>query len=351
MTDLRLKPLYAATIRMPEPVSSVVVGAPTFFQAEHNEHEPELVIVKPITTQVAASNLLIATKSGQVVSLRLISDGAVSSIANHVDFVLTYKQRRGFLIGPSDETSPANSASTKQDSSAYESAYRQQAYVSSPAWTASRGDLSASLGAVTEDGPDAIVAFSVLNSSQHWIEVLPPQVELANPSGKGNPAADDRSQKKVLADQVAIRDYRFTQRRLAPGARADGVVRFVRPDFKQYQEHMQLVLATADAVNGRFWSICHLRRLQLPQATHPRSDGEGFHVSDDNSTNNGSRNAHTLYITDLERQAPEAQDKEPASEASQEVAAPERSFRMAKDDKPYACSSVSRAWLRLRSSC
>ena len=249
VTDLRLKPLYAATIRMPEPVSSVVVGAPTFFQAEHNEHEPELVIVKPITTQAAASNLLIATKSGQVVSLRLISDGAVSSNTKPVDFVLTYKPRKGFLIGPSDETSPANSASAKQESSAYESTYRQQAFVSSPAWTTSRGDLSASLGAVTEDGPDAIVAFSVLNSSRHWVELLPPQVELGNPNGNGNQSTDDRSKKKVLADQVAVRDYRFTQRRLAPGARADAVVRFVRPDFKQYQEHMQLVLATADAVN------------------------------------------------------------------------------------------------------
>ena len=248
VTDLRLKPLYAATIRMPEAVSSVVVGAPTFFQAEHNEHEPELVIVKPITTQAAASNLLIATKSGQVVSLRLISDGAVSSNTKPVDFVLTYKQRKGFLIGPSDETSAANSASAKHPS-AYESAYRQQAFVSSPAWATSRGDLSASLGAVTEDGPDAIVAFSVLNSSQHWVELLPPQVELGNPNGNGNQSTDDRSKKKVLADQVAVRDYRFTQRRLAPGARADAVVRFVRPDFKQYQEHMQLVLATADAVN------------------------------------------------------------------------------------------------------
>jgi hypothetical protein len=249
VTDLRLKPLYAATIRMPEPVSSVVVGAPTFFQAEHNEHEPELVVVKPITTQVAASNLLIATKSGQVVSLRLISDGAVSSNTKPVDFVLTYKQRRGFLIGPSDEMPPAKSASAKQDSSTYESVYRQQANVSSPAWSANRGDLSASLGAVTEDGPDAIVAFSVMNNSQHWIELLPPQVELGNPNGSGNQSTDDRSKKKVLADQVAVRDFRFTQRRLAPGARADGVVRFVHPDFKQYQEHMQLVLATADAVN------------------------------------------------------------------------------------------------------
>ena len=249
VTDLRLKPLYAATIRMPEAVSSVVVGAPTFFQAEHNEHEPELVIVKPITTQAAISNLLIATKSGQVVSLRLMSDGAVSSNAQPVDFVLTYKRQRSCLIGASDETSPASSASAKQDASAYESAYRQQAYVSSPDWTTSRGQLSASLGAVAEDGLDAIVAFSVLNNSQHWIELLPPQVELGNPNGKGNQTADDRSKKKVLADQVAIREYRFTQRRLAPGARADGVVRFVRPDFKQYQEHLQLVLATADAVN------------------------------------------------------------------------------------------------------
>ena len=249
VTDLRLKPLYAATIRMPEAVSSVVVGAPTFFQAEHNEHEPELVIVKPITTQASMSNLLIATKSGQLVRLRLISDGAVTSNTQPVDFVLTYRRRKGFLIGTSDETSPTASVSAKQESSAYESAYRQQAYASSPDWTTSRGQLSASLGAVAEDGLDAIVAFSVLNNSQHWIELLPPQVELGNPNGKGNKTADDRSKKKVLADQVAIRDYRFTQRRLAPGMRADGVVRFVRPDFKQYEEHLQLVLTTAGAVN------------------------------------------------------------------------------------------------------
>jgi len=88
-----------------------------------------------------------------------------------------------------------------------------------------------------------------LNNSQHWVELLPPQVELGNPNGKHNQTTGDRSKKKVLADQVAIVDYRFTQRRLAPGARADGVVRFVRPDFKQFQEHLQLVLAAADAVN------------------------------------------------------------------------------------------------------
>ena len=44
---LRLAPRVATSIRMPEPVNSVVVGDPENFQAEHSEHEPELVTVKP----------------------------------------------------------------------------------------------------------------------------------------------------------------------------------------------------------------------------------------------------------------------------------------------------------------
>ena len=43
---LRLAPRVATSIRMPEPVNSVVVGDPENFQAEHSEREPELVTVK-----------------------------------------------------------------------------------------------------------------------------------------------------------------------------------------------------------------------------------------------------------------------------------------------------------------
>jgi hypothetical protein len=103
VTDLRLKPFYAATIRLPEAVASVVVGAPTLFLAEHNEHEPDLVVVKPITADPTVSNLLIATRSGSVVSLRLLSDGSSSGGVKPVDFVLIYKRRGSFLIGPVDE--------------------------------------------------------------------------------------------------------------------------------------------------------------------------------------------------------------------------------------------------------
>ena len=250
VTDLRLKPFYAATIRMPEAVSSVVVGAPTLFLAEHNEHEPELVVVKPITPDVAVSNLLIATKSGQVVSLRLLSDGSAPGSAKPVDFVLIYKRRGSFLIGSVDEDLTTPVVAAKPGLNAYELAFRQQTQVSSPEWNQNKGAISATLGAVTGDGDDMIVAFSVLNDTSHWVEVLPPQVELANPNGKGSKNnTEDRDKKKVLADQVAVREFRFSQRKLGPGSRADGVVRFERPDFKQHQEHLQLVLATADAVN------------------------------------------------------------------------------------------------------
>ena len=55
------------------------------------------------------------------------------------------------------------------------------------------------------------------------------------------------------------------------------------------------------------------------------------------TSNNGSkpdsRKGHTLYITELERQAQEAQNNESTAHDSREVAAPKRSFRMAKDDK------------------
>ena len=119
------------------------------------------------------------------------------------------------------------------------------------------------MGMVTGDGDDVLVAFSVLNGTGHWVEILPPQVELANPNGKGSKNnTAERNAKKVLADQVAVLEFRFTQQKLAPGARADGVVRFERPDFKQHQEHLQLVLATADAVNRPLL-------LELPFTTQP----------------------------------------------------------------------------------
>src|ERR1700678_4374996 len=107
VTLLHLRPEFESTIRMPEEVTSVILGSPGSFKAEHSEGEPNYVYVKPITKQAAQSHLLIATRSGQHVTLELVSDGA--GIPNHsqpVDFLIEYRSARSFLIS-SDSGAPA----------------------------------------------------------------------------------------------------------------------------------------------------------------------------------------------------------------------------------------------------
>src|SRR6266849_6772299 len=91
---LRLAPRIATSIRMPEPVNSVIVGDPESFQAEHSEHEPELVTVKPVATQSAQTNLLITTTLGHQVNLLLISSGEQNSATQTVDVLLKYGSPR-----------------------------------------------------------------------------------------------------------------------------------------------------------------------------------------------------------------------------------------------------------------
>ena len=97
-----------------------------------------------------------------------------------------------------------------------------------------------------------LAAYSVVNRSDHWIEILPPQVELRSPNLNAKKKRD-----QVLAEQVPISEYRLTARRLAPGERADGAVEFSRPGFKQSADHLVLELGTASAVD-------HPLLLQLP---------------------------------------------------------------------------------------
>jgi type IV secretory pathway VirB9-like protein len=107
ITVLHLRPEFESTIRMPEEVTSVILGSPGEFKAEHNEGEPEYVYVKPITKQAAQSNLLIATKSGQHVTLELVSDGTgIPNQSQPVDFLIEYRSARSFLIS-ADSAAPA----------------------------------------------------------------------------------------------------------------------------------------------------------------------------------------------------------------------------------------------------
>jgi hypothetical protein len=71
VTVLHLRPEFESTIHLPEGVTSVVLGSPGAFKAEHSEGEPNYVYVKPIKREASQSNLLISTRSGQHVSLEL----------------------------------------------------------------------------------------------------------------------------------------------------------------------------------------------------------------------------------------------------------------------------------------
>src|SRR5216683_6669488 len=93
---VRLSPRYSTAIRLPEAVSSVVVGDPVKFLAEHSDKEPTLVLVKPVSEDVAESNLLVTTVKGRHLSFLLRSEGP--SARPPVDFVVNYRPAGSFLV-------------------------------------------------------------------------------------------------------------------------------------------------------------------------------------------------------------------------------------------------------------
>jgi hypothetical protein len=260
VTDLHLRPLFTTTIRLPEPVTSVAVGAPTLFEVEHSDQEPRLVFVKPSTKETATSNLVIALQSGQEISMRLLSDG--NGGTTPVDFVVNYRPQQTFLIGSTDAGLHSDGTPTEEKLQAIpviDQALEKQTEIATPEWVggtarnarnpdgkAGGRPMLAALGDVREKGDEMLVAYSVMNTTDHWIEVLPPQVELNSPNGD---KAKEKKKHEILAEQVPITDYRLNARRLAPGERADGVVRFARPGFKQSKDQLLLQLATASAVD------------------------------------------------------------------------------------------------------
>jgi hypothetical protein len=263
ITVLHLRPEFESTIRMPEEVTSVILGSPGEFKAEHNEGEPEYVYVKPITKEAAQSNLLIATKSGQHVTLELISDGAnAPNQSQSVDFLIEYRSARSFLISSGSETptmptahgkSAANETgsgeigSSSAPLSSLDEEFRQQQKVNAPKWTKWKDkQIETSIGDMRQWSNETVIAYSVLNASDEPLEIVPPQIQM---TGRTSGKKKKKEGKGILSDQLEIRDYRLSETRLEPGERADGVVVFDRPNFKQSTEKLFLQIAQADQVD------------------------------------------------------------------------------------------------------
>jgi hypothetical protein len=247
---LHVRPGYVSSVRVLEEVSSVVLGDPGAFKAEHSEDEPQLVFFKTTSIKPAQTNALITTRSGHEISLSLVSQGK-SDHSEVVDYVLNCERPKSFLItsvhpsfevGETKNVAPEGlpAATPQEKPTSQEQQLLTARPLDNPHWEGKL--LRVAVGQTTEKEEQMAVPFAVLNSSARTIEVLPPQVQLAGTSR-------DKHRKAIKAEPVAIEDYWMTARRLAPGARADGVVVFERPSFKESSERLLLAVAQAEEVD------------------------------------------------------------------------------------------------------
>lgn len=285
VVTLRLIPRVATSIRMPEPVNSVVIGDPEHFQSEHSEHEPELVTVKPVSIEAAQTNLLITTTLGHQVNLLLISSGQQNAGTQTVDLLLKYGKPTGgsFLVeespvsalliaetqrldvpGKLPEPAAASTPSTslaeliktvaagssgtldEKSTAILDKLLDRQKHAALPVLYGQHpGEIEAGpriragVSEVLDEGKDVVVLFSAVNPANHAIEILPPQVQLGGKLKK----------KWTTAEQLRVIDFRLSTRRLGAGQRADGVVVFERPSFKQSNETLFLQVADSGAVD------------------------------------------------------------------------------------------------------
>jgi hypothetical protein len=106
--------------------------------------------------------------------------------------------------------------------------------------------LKTGVSEVIDHGKEVVLLFSVVNLQKHAVELMPPQVQLGGKVRKG----------KIVhhvvwstSEQLPVEDFRMSRRRVGPGERADGVLVFRRPSFKQSTETLLLQMADSGAVD------------------------------------------------------------------------------------------------------
>jgi hypothetical protein len=267
VTVLELGLHFATTIQMPEPVSSVVVGDPTLFKVEHSDKEPKLVFIKPLSSEAAQSNLLVSTIGGHSISFLVRSNRQVFPVdPDHkmnsprpVHFLMEWKSTGGFVIDdtaiPSvliPETASVTASTLNRRANVAEgteSPERRSHRISHLLEEQKRCGLPSLEGTyfrvgisrIYEEGNQPYVLFSAVNQSDRTLELLPPQVQLAGRLRKKKFSAS--------SEQLPVLQFRLSRNKLRPGERADGVIQFERPAFKQSYESYLLQIAESAAVD------------------------------------------------------------------------------------------------------
>jgi len=254
--------------------------------------------VKALTEKTAETNLLISSIHGRQFSLLLISRSGATG-AEKIDFLLQYKPATSFLVEPgivpfplvgqtravNVQPSPVDMRIEGEDrphsgngavvpTAVPTNTADGHAQALSPAATtpsldvllqrqesaplptmygerieteAIKGDrLRVGVSEVVDGGQQVIVLFSVVNTSRHAILLMPPQVQLGGKIKSGRIVKHERW---AAAEQLAIIDFRLSRRRLGTGNRADGVVIFERPPYKQSNEELFVQMADSGAVD------------------------------------------------------------------------------------------------------
>jgi len=304
VTTVFLAPRYVTAIRMPEPINSVVVGDPASFSAEHSDRELNFVFVKPITPKAAQTNLVISSTRGLQVNLLLVSRGEPKGEGQPaVDFLMRYKPAGQFMIQPSDSPSavipqtitvgskvsvPSASVpsteielaslnargglkerppsqplvaanSTKVERTALDDLLDRQRRAPLPVLYGHKPGISppgkelvkTGVSEVIDQGSEVVVLFSAVNVQDHAVELMPPQIQLGGMKKSGKIVHKSRWS---TSEQLFVTDFRMSRRRrLGPGERADGVVVFKRPSFKQSTETLLLQMAESGVWIALLW--------------------------------------------------------------------------------------------------
>src|SRR3989442_5768148 len=193
--SVRLAPHVTTTVRLPEPVNSVVLGDSNLFQAEYSPNEPMLVFARPMGLGVAQTNLVISTIFDRQFILLLRSLGAsgdqselgvdllVNCQAAQVRFIeetfpsalISETVNLGSaahpppgsngIVSASESEKPLDVILNRQRGQRIEKLY---------------GDgIRVGIGHVAEDGSRLIVSFSVMSSKSEPAELVPPQDQLS----------------------------------------------------------------------------------------------------------------------------------------------------------------------------
>ena len=265
--DVHLKYGIATSIRAASPISSIALGDQNLFTATFSPDEPMLIQVSPKMTQPASTNMNVILQSGQALIFRLISVGNGHTAA--VDYFIDMRLRTSMLhvLSPSPDT-PITSgpmpteglvgyASTPTDQGTLLNALTAQKQVRSPRYMDAKElarlvkgndqaphTLAVALGNDVEHAGTMTVTYSVKNISNVLVEVMAPQIQYANPHIKKR-----KKNRGARAEDIPLMGYYTTPAKLAPGQRQDGVLMFIRPDYKQYEEKLLLEIASAAAVD------------------------------------------------------------------------------------------------------